>query len=417
MTNKDIKQRKSIIAEYYDKEDFGLYADFARELLNDLHKEKHYNEIVDLVESEYWDKHIVGNTNFIAAFAYNETGKKDKAQILYEEAIEFDKEDYASMNNLSLIYEKNKEISKAVKLIKRANKLVKTLGIESSENIENNYDRILKQEADLKNKNELFKIAAAKVSNENNYVKDKLKYFIKLCKTEVEFKNGYIPIPNWKFKVLIGASEEKADSLKRQWIDKNYLEKTDEKQGYTIIYRINPEIEKVLNSLPETEQLSDWANCFNELDVPKLEEINYFDTIGLLNKIAKKYKSVILRDYNELVLNYVFKNYKSVIILSGSLVELLLIYNCEKKKITQLSFTKNARPVNINIYDATLNDLLLYYEENKQLSTILINLGDIARLYRNYIHPGKELKEVEVLDKTKSELSFLSVNEIIRKVV
>ena len=42
-------------------------------------------------------------------------------------------------------------------------------------------------------------------------------------------------------------------------------------------------------------------------------------------------------------------------------------------------------------------------------------LTNLSRVYRNFIHPGVELKNS--LDKTKSDLCFISSIEILRKIL
>lgn len=47
----------------------------------------------------------------------------------------------------------------------------------------------------------------------------------------------------------------------------------------------------------------------------------------MLKRIKKKFKEILLRDYNEFMVSYLFQNNKSVIILAGTIVETLLIYH------------------------------------------------------------------------------------------
>jgi hypothetical protein len=75
------------------------------------------------------------------------------------------------------------------------------------------------------------------------------------------------------------------------------------------------------------------------------------------------------------------------------------------------------KTINKNLFDCTLNDLLIYCENNKILEKQFVHLGNISRIYRNFIHPGKEVKEAEILDESKAKLCYISVTEIIKGIV
>ena len=68
------------------------------------------------------------------------------------------------------------------------------------------------------------------------------------------------------------------------------------------------------------------------------------------------------------------------------------------------------------LYSSNLGDLLTYFEQNKLLGDIVIHMGNISRIYRNFIHPGKELQEQPVLDQAKANLCFVSTLEILNRV-
>jgi hypothetical protein len=43
-------------------------------------------------------------------------------------------------------------------------------------------------------------------------------------------------------------------------------------------------------------------------------------------------------------------------------------------------------------------------------------MGNISRIYRNFVHPGKELREAESLNQAKADLCFVSTIEILLSV-
>ena len=64
-----------------------------------------------------------------------------------------------------------------------------------------------------------------------------------------------------------------------------------------------------------------------------------------------------------------------------------------------------------------LGDLLNYFEQGKIMSDLFVHLGNISRIHRNFIHPGKEVREFEKLDQSKSDLCYISAVEIIKKLI
>jgi len=114
-----------------------------------------------------------------------------------------------------------------------------------------------------------------------------------------------------------------------------------------------------------------------------------------------------------LTINYIMNNYKSVVVLSGSMVETLLIYYCEKKKIQIIDYSKNQRNISKKLYDADLGDLLNYFQIHGMLDDILVHMGNISRISRNFIHPGKELRDTEELNEAKASICFISAIEIL----
>lgn len=64
-----------------------------------------------------------------------------------------------------------------------------------------------------------------------------------------------------------------------------------------------------------------------------------------------------------------------------------------------------------------LHDFLQYFEEQKKYREIVINISDMTRIYRNFIHPGNEIKNNEDLTESKFELCFHAVLELINYII
>jgi tetratricopeptide (TPR) repeat protein len=160
-----------------------------------------------------------------------------------------------------------------------------------------------------------------------------------------------------------------------------------------------------------------WSLSLKNINVSKLEEFEYFELIKRIEKINQKYRPLIERDFKELIFNYLVGNFKSTIVISGSLVEMILTYQCEKKKF-KLIRVENSKGVFVNkkLYDCVLNDLIAFIESQKSFGNDFQHLGNLARVYRNFIHPGLELKgKIDI--KSKADLCIISAMEILKKII
>ncbi|WP_435525670.1 hypothetical protein [Chryseobacterium indoltheticum] len=99
----------------------------------------------------------------------------------------------------------------------------------------------------------------------------------------------------------------------------------------------------------ESEIPIKWIDGFSKLNILRLEEIEYFILKEKISKFNKKYKELINRDFDELVLNYLIGNIKSTVVLSGSFVELILTFYLERKKLKIFHIYKMEEPL-IGIY-------------------------------------------------------------------
>lgn len=377
------------------------------ELISKLFINKEYKVIADLYT--LFAMKLNDLEIFETAFALNECGIKSKAESIYEQMLVYEPNNPAILNNLSNIKKEKGDISTAYKIIAKAFEIFPDDTI-----IKNNFNSLNEIIIDQKNKDNNFKIAAEQVKKENNFVNEKLRNFISNVRKDPEYLNGRIAIPNWKFKLLMGTDETKASSLRQQWIDKNYIRNTKERDRHNVyFYELNPYLEPILADISLNQINKKWITGFENVTLDKLQSIGYFEKLKKIKKVAKKYKVLIQRDFDELVFNYLVGNSKAVIILSGSLLEILLVYYLEKRKVTKVVYTINNRTVSKDLYEAVLNDLLQHYEVNGLISTQNFHLGNISRIYRNFIHPGKEVREQEKLDNQKSEISFMSVMELI----
>ena len=410
MNKKAINQKIKLLKKLYDEEKFDEAHTESESFVLQLFKEKKYKDIVE-ADKKLESIPII----FEVAYAYNEIGDESKAEEIYETILSFPGEEnnLAILNNLSNIKKTKGKIKEAFDLIQKAKKID-----NDDEIINNNYQNLLEMINEQEAIERTYKNAINLVQRENSFVIEKLKNFFNNIKKERGFKDNQVAIPNWKFKVLMGTDEQKAESLKKQWIEKGYIRKTNQRaDNFVLVYEINKYIEKAIEKAQNTKINKKWIDGFENIDILKLEKIGYFEIIAKVRKINKKFKFLIERDFNELAFNYLIGNEKSVVVIAGSLIEAILIYYCEKKKIKKISYQIQSRVMQKNLYDCNLGDLLNYFEQSKIMSDLFIHLGNISRIHRNFIHPGKEIKESEVLNQSKSDLCYISAVEVIKKLI
>lgn len=411
---KDIKKVKSFLLDYY-----------LDSITDDLLEKKKYSLICELVELLNPVK-LSSDVLFNLSYSYNEIGNYERAKSGYTNYLREYGELTAVLNNLGNIFHNEGDKIKAIELYSKAVELD-----PDDEIAKNNLKRVEKQKVHAEEKqkevtkriNE-YRTSLINLKTENDYVLQKLSNFINNLKSEGEVEDNQIAIPIYKFAVLMQTSKEKANSLKDRFIEKGYIYKTTKRNQYrAVIYEINPLLEEeIRGTLEEMNQVVEpsWIKGFEDITKEKLKQIKYFESLKKIRKINKKFSKYISRDYKELVFNYLVGNKKATIVLSGSMVEFLIIYYCEKKRVRSISYT-NPRSMNTttrNLYDSSLFELITYADQNNFFGRDFTHLGNLLRVYRNLIHPGLELKDdLGEIDRSKLEISFIGAMEILNKVI
>lgn len=414
MTKKDLTDRtKSIINQLQNGDDLDASIDFD-ELASQLHKEKQYADIIQVFQKV--SKISTDKTLFYIfelAYAFVEVKDENSAEVVYEHICAKEPNNTAVLNNLSNIKKRKRKYKEAFEYISKAYQLEPT-----DEIISNNYENIFQIVTEQKEREHKFKLSLPFLERENDFVISKLKLFIQNAKKDLGYNNGVLPIAKWKFKTFMQTDEQKSESLREQWLDKNYIIETGQRgEHYELVYEINPYLEKAILNIKSKSINPNWLKGFEILNTKTLEDINYYRNVKKIEKLNKDFKTIIKRDYDELTFNYLVKNNKSTIILSGSIIETLLIYYLKRKKILSFSYEINSKNITRDLFEATLNDLLQYIEQNKELEKQYVHLGNISRIFRNYVHPGKELREAEELDDSKANLCYISASELINNII
>ena len=411
MELKAFQKEKGVIEGAYKNSKAKEALKSAKLLIGNLWEEKAFSQIVELFdmpalqpkERLYF---------FEVAYALAEAKRFSDAERVYEALLRKEPRNSSVLNNLHIIKRGKDQLEEAWKLIQRAKEIS-----PKDEIIDRNYNGTKALFEERKGILEHFKASAGQIQKENDFVLEKLQNFVSNTLKDPACKNHLLPIPKWKMRVLMGTDETKATSLTDQWIDKGYIRRTGERGPYgEHVYEVNPYLRSALESVEKSCVPKAWSDGIRALEGQNLERLGYFEVTERIKKIKKSFRSILERDVNELFLNYLMANHKAVVVMSGSLVETLLIYHCEKKKISQITYDRNQRQLSKRLYDADLGDLLDYFEQNKMLSDLFMHMGNIARISRNFIHPGKELREAEQLTQAKAELCFISALEVVRHI-
>jgi hypothetical protein len=118
-----------------------------------------------------------------------------------------------------------------------------------------------------------------------------------------------------------------------------------------------------------------------------------------------KFKELLRRDYQELKNCMDVKAAKSVLVLSGSIIEALLIeffLQFQPKGYTPKS-----------IHGLTFEQLLDLAESEKLLTKREKNLAWVIKDYRNLIHPGREIRKAEKFSIKDAEISHSLIGIIV----
>jgi len=410
MQKKLYRDRKHEIEQKLGEDEGAAYK-LIGSLVYDLWEEKDYSSIVELYK---WRLLSANEAlfSFEVAYALAQCKCDSDAEHVYSQVLQRSPRNSSVLNNLSLLKWDREDIDGAWELIQRAKAIA-----PEDEIIDRNYNSLKTIIDDRRAKEEEFRLAVDRISTENDFVLSKLRCFLDNARKDRDFDKFVLPIPTWKFKVLMGTDQQKASSLADQWLEKAYIRRTGERGPHNEhIYEINPYLRKAIDRVEGTKVPKQWSTGIQLLDAEQLERLGYFEVVRMVKRVKRVFRAMLQRDFDELFLNYLMGNNKAVVVLSGSLVETLLIYHCEKKKITEVSYERGRKTIRKRLYEADLGDLLDFFQQKGIMSGILVHMGNIARISRNFVHPGKELRRSEQLTRPKAEICFLSALEVAREI-
>jgi tetratricopeptide (TPR) repeat protein len=312
---------------------------------------------------------------FKIAYSYYETRNIDKAEIFYKKHLKMDKDNNATLNNLALIYKEKGEVKKAFLLVKKGISLY-----PEDEYLKNQYN-------DLYN----FFSQSKDFDNENIYIKNKLLSFYNNRDNNGNIICSYKSLPKF-----LNVLKERASGLLKIFLDKGYICKITKHKLDTqsSVYRINPFLE---------ENITKYARkCSKEkknLEIAQRINIDYIESLGLNAELIKKLgkvsnndlRKIVKRDLSENVFAIITESYKASLVLSGSIIETLLLYKITDKGIKKYKLPNTNK--NKQVISMGLSELLDVAKTEDLIESQTYHISHFIRNYRNLIHPGVEQRK------------------------
>jgi len=384
-----------------NKENKKYFQDIFTALIVCLYKLKMYYETTLLIDNINYKVLDYAKLSFPIALAFTNLKNYDKAQDFYEKYLEIYPNDVSSLNNLGNIYKLKGNLDKALIFYGKANE------IDDNEVTRRNLEKCKNVITD-RNKD----LEAVELFNKDNiWIMSRVKLFYKEANDM-----GHIICPYKKLPYILKCNEIKAQEILNYMIEKRYIKRITEHlyDTYSSVYSKNIYIEKRLDDIEkENNIISYFIHNLDDFSLNTLEKLDYFNIIIKLDNIrTNNIKKIIIRDYNELVFNYLSKQKKTIILLSGSIIELILLYILDINDIT--SYKVGLKKNNKKIMEMDITELLEVCNENKLLHPVPEKFIDGFKYFRNFIHPGKEIRDnyLELNDLT-TQLAFNLVNWLI----
>ncbi|MBK0383634.1 DUF2597 family protein [Pedobacter sp. SD-b] len=309
----------------------GFLVKYGENVINMLFEHALYDKVVNF--SAYLNLEKLEESNFLFKIAYSYAHIKNytKAQQLYNQYLREHGDNSAVLNNLGILMANDSKHEEAIQLYKRG-LLIAPEDVNLSKNLklavqkkEDEEERINKE----KNLRQEHLASTNYLKSENDWVLDKLLHFVAEVKKDEGFEDGEVPLAKYKFQKYLNVDKQRAESLISQWLNKGYLKDTGYRHDYNVvIYSVNPFIEDEIKRVQKRKIPKGWIDGFVQISVDTLDVCEYFSMIDKIAKANKKFRDLLERDFNELTYNYLVGHEKATIVLSGSLVELALIYYC-----------------------------------------------------------------------------------------
>lgn len=375
-----------------------------------LFQEQWFKEICKIVSKLNDDQLVISNRLFEAAYSFSEINNKDKAEYYYNEYLNIFGESPAVLNNLGLIYENRGDLKKALSYFEKAKNLDRQNG-----KARKNYERVNNRLVEKQQEDKKFQDALELFKGENSYIQNK---FLTFCSHRRE--DGLILCPYRQLPHFLGISAQKAPDVIKDWLDKKYVQKiiSPDPNVSSSVYKVNPYLEQHLVEIQkELEKEKELLEICQHLNTKSLDLIGYNEALeNQLETIIsnKELEELLKRDLKENALAIITKSYKSALVLSGSIIEAILLDRLHNAGVKKTQIQKGAKSVNKKLEELDLNELLETAKSNNLIDDNLLHLSHGVRGFRNLIHPGVEQRKKGI---KISEENIMLAWAIVKKVL
>jgi tetratricopeptide (TPR) repeat protein len=159
------------------------------------------------------------------------------------------------------------------------------------------------------------------------------------------------------------------------------------------VYRVNPYI---LPTIPiieaEVDRTADLMAVTEQITPESLAVIGYDEQLTYRVKKVTSYdlQQLLQRDLREAALSLLTKSYKTTLVMSGSIIEAVLLDRVSAKGISKYRMPNGK---NRTVSSMDLGDLLIVAQAEKLIDDHLFHLAQALRGFRNLIHPGVEKRK------------------------
>ncbi|WP_127545656.1 MULTISPECIES: hypothetical protein [Paenibacillus] len=394
------------IADNYKKKYFS--GKVLTKLIRKIFKFALYKDITDIAEKMGY-KEINKYILFEIAYSYYEANEFELSQQFYERHEEENGKNSATSNNMGIILKKKGLFSEAKDKFRLALELD-----PDNRTASKNYDNISEIIVEREQEQKLSRKIAQKFAKENAWIKGKLLSFSKF-----QDSDGFIVCSYKKLPQFLNASEVKANELLNNFIGNKYILKVNDHNINTTssVYRINSDVLLIINELEKNEEHeSVLIELAENITLERFLDLGYDKKLlSSLDKVSNPdLKGMLERDINENVLSLITKSFKSSLILSGSIIEAVLLDHISSKNITQYTM-ENGRNKRVNQMD--LNELLYVSNQENFIDIQLYYLSHAIRGFRNLIHPGVEQRKRSVIvNEENAMLAWSIVKKVIQEI-
>lgn len=358
-------------------------------------KEKYF-EIINIVEELLLKQNlkIPNSILFEVAYAYNEEKNFEKAKIYYEEYIN-NNVSAPALNNLSLIYENENDIDKAIQLLEKANDLYSNNSGYSEEQVKRckrNLSRCKKKKEDKTRLEKEMQDAQEQILSEGYWYIDKLDQVY-----ERQDELGYIIMSQNDLITILHVRPDKAKEFVDKAVNKGYLIRVKEHNFDTLksVYKVNKYVEQEIKKYNEQNTIFNTIlNNIAQINEQTITNTSYIEMLSNINNIQDaELKEILKRDLKENLVAYLTNSYKTCLILSGSMIENILLDRVMSNGIVTYQIDKK----NVKVNKMDLSQLIFVAETERLIDKIPLDLANAIRGFRNFIHPGKEYRSKDIM--------------------